>query len=247
MLGSRVGPINRIVPPDPVMPVIGNLVLWLDSKDNSTVLNDSLAPCIDGQKVAVWVDKSGNGYDLSQSIDTQRPTYNNNSIMFSFPDKTFLERAAFLSGQDFTIVSVSNNIKSGGEWSVVWGLNKSNQFLRYFSDLGGASYCVPVGYASVYWSYPAKTTPNNMLEISILRFSGTTLTFKSYSTVGDATLLNNAARVADFVYGNFTLGERIQGNQYHNGLINEIFVFSGSTSMTDMDNLASWLKFKWSM
>lgn len=54
---------------------VSGLKLWVDNSNLSTLLNPSGLPVSDGDRVATWLDKSGLGNDLTQSVSTARPTY----------------------------------------------------------------------------------------------------------------------------------------------------------------------------
>lgn len=64
----------------------GSTVLWVDSQENITKNGSDL--------VSLWGDKSGNGNDLVQATETNKPTWNSNGILFDGVDN-FMKAAAF--------------------------------------------------------------------------------------------------------------------------------------------------------
>ena len=66
---------------------VTGLQLWLDADDISTLYQDSgktTAVTSDDDPVGAWADKSGNGYDLLQTANDERPLYKT-SIQNSLP------------------------------------------------------------------------------------------------------------------------------------------------------------------
>ena len=64
----------------------GSTVLWVDSKENITKNGSDL--------VSSWGDKSGNGNDLVQATETNKPTWNSNGVLFDGVDN-FMKAVAF--------------------------------------------------------------------------------------------------------------------------------------------------------
>ena len=63
----------------PVSPTdYSELKLWLDAADSSTITKDG------SNKVSAWNDKSGNGFNLSQSTSGSQPTYDATSKKITF-------------------------------------------------------------------------------------------------------------------------------------------------------------------
>lgn len=54
---------------------IGNLFLWLDASDSSTVLNASNNPCSNNELVATWKDKSGFARDFQGVATNNNPPF----------------------------------------------------------------------------------------------------------------------------------------------------------------------------
>ncbi len=59
------------------VPVTDGLLLWLDATDPATLFQDidMTTPAGDGDPVALWLDKSGNGFHATQADDFLRPTW----------------------------------------------------------------------------------------------------------------------------------------------------------------------------
>eukprot|EP00962_Isochrysis_galbana_P043172 scaffold16362_cov165-Isochrysis_galbana.AAC.1 len=58
----------------PWTPAQINTLVWYDADDSSTIVVDSLS------RVSQWNDKSGNGYNVSQSTSARQPSYVTNGV-----------------------------------------------------------------------------------------------------------------------------------------------------------------------
>jgi hypothetical protein len=58
----------------------GNLQLWLTAADAATVLNPGGTAAANGDFVATWKDKSGNGADATQTTSGIQPVYWTNQL-----------------------------------------------------------------------------------------------------------------------------------------------------------------------
>jgi len=110
---------------DQAQQIEANLVLHLDVKDGSTVLNPSFLPASNSEKVARCLDKSGLGNDGNQTVNTSRPTFLTAGLP-STPNNPTLNTAStaqelnlpdnslFTSLTNFTVICVfSKNTLSG--------------------------------------------------------------------------------------------------------------------------------------
>ncbi len=58
----------------------GNLQLWLTAADAATVLNPGGTAAANGDFIATWKDKSGNGADATQTTSGIQPVYWTNQL-----------------------------------------------------------------------------------------------------------------------------------------------------------------------
>ena len=98
LLGKGNNISREFTPPD-----IGNMQLWLDSSDLSTITKDV------SDYVSTWVDKSVNSYSFNQATGTKQAKYNDT-----------LKSLDFDAGDEYELPSGSNdNLKWGsGDGSV---------------------------------------------------------------------------------------------------------------------------------
>lgn len=60
--------------------------LWLDGLDSATILNASALPAANGEQVATWLDKSGNGNHAVQAVNSMRPLKGSDCLEFDGVD-----------------------------------------------------------------------------------------------------------------------------------------------------------------
>ena len=112
-------------PPTAFAPTdIGNLALWLDSTDPATITHAS-------NQVSVWADKSGNGNDLSQSVQSKRPLTNTRTInarnVLDFTAMN-MNKTGFISGSSFTAFVFYACDSVGGAFNSVLMVDGINDF-----------------------------------------------------------------------------------------------------------------------
>lgn len=73
--------------------------LWLDGLDSATILNASALPASNGEQVATWVDKSGNGRHATQAVNSIRPLRSAGGLTFDGVDDTMLISGGAMGGQ----------------------------------------------------------------------------------------------------------------------------------------------------
>ena len=100
----------------------GSTVLWVDSKENITKNGSDL--------VSSWGDKSGNGNDLVQATETNKPTWNSNGVLFDGVDN-FMKAVAFTLIQPEFIYIVFKQVTWTSNARVFDGNSKYRFNFRY--------------------------------------------------------------------------------------------------------------------
>jgi hypothetical protein len=112
--------------------------MWLDAADSTTLT-------LSTNKVTAWNDKSGNGYQISQSNSAIQPTISTNALNglngIQFSTASYLFTASsnvvnFTTGTDTTIFFVAKNASTNAGWnmiSTVWFISTgaTNGTTRY--------------------------------------------------------------------------------------------------------------------
>lgn len=79
------------ITPPVALASLSGLKLWLDADDSTTLFTNTgcTTAAANGNGVACWKDKSGNGYDVTQGTANQRPTLQTSSTINSKPSLNF--------------------------------------------------------------------------------------------------------------------------------------------------------------
>jgi len=238
---------------------------WLDASDGDTLFSDTAGSTLAAadQGVALWKDKSGNGWNVTQSTSGDRPTrkaaYLNGlgSLLFdgSSDSMAFQSGFAQFGANDFSfVVACKTGSSVAGVQNVLGSQNNSSDpgpILRL--EVNAAQWNSVIRYSG--WSAfsvldgPAST--NTGYVLSLIR-SGLTVTLKAGSssasfTVSEANTgnasstlnLNPPLQVGRIL---FNTGE----SQWHfNGQIPEIICYSRAISSGERTALESYLSAKW--
>ncbi len=119
-MSGGINTVNVFSPTD-----ISDLNLWLDAADSFTV-------SMNGALVAKWCDKSGNGNDVAQSLESRQPTYNytgmNSRATLEFDGADGLVSASTDWGTNFSLIAVVRNTNSSPIMAKDYGNKLSRSF-----------------------------------------------------------------------------------------------------------------------
>ena len=151
---------------------------WYDATDITTLFTDAAkttAVTSNGDRVGCWADKSINGYDMTQTTSSKRPTYDTttmtqNSLSFSGTTGTSDSLQNSTSKSTYNLFAV---VQSSATTSrVLFGFDSAdNKYIHY--DIGNTVYNAPPdkSYNSVSNSYDGLGDGNpHILTIDLLNF-----------------------------------------------------------------------------
>jgi len=216
--------------------------LWLDAADTSTVAQS-------GGSVSQWNDKSGNGRNVTQSIEASKPTLladgigGHPSLEFDGVNDQLANTAVGLpvgsSARSMFLVyrplrlSVSNTVVAQGE-GVGTGFWFALQFRQ--SPVGDPYFA---GYARDLSSGDAITIENKMAGVT---YDGTNaLLYKN------GTLENGAALTLNTNGDTLRVGTSPNQVEWANCLIGEIVMTSSALSTLNRQKLEGYLAHKWGL
>jgi hypothetical protein len=241
------GKLEVFVPTD-----ITDLVMWLDASDESTVISSS-------NEVSGWLDKSGNGNDLSNqsiTIDTNttnnngKPTYvNNNTISFDGVDDglwksytnwiTGNEYSIYIVLKELAIESASSRYLSFTQKTV--GNNAAEAGLQYDTSRSKHEYHHRVGTAF----NQAQLTQNEILGRQIVkvgvRSNNDVYLNNNFVNIGAVNNFNEPSMSLGFLQRRNTLDAHVEVD------INEIIIYNRELSNQEEDNVINYLTKKWSL
>jgi hypothetical protein len=219
------------------LPDIAGLQLWLDADDSDTIT-------LNGGTVSQWNDKSGNGYNVSQSTASNQPTYTasalNGKSVVRFDGGDELNGSATVVGgstnRTVFVVFNCNNFGTTPAYGVTLGDSTSN------GESFGVSREIAVRVNSGYRTWTTAVDSTHAIVTIVLDGTSTTglSAWKNGSiltaNLTSARTLNTAA---GFIVGNGTAGGELNGD------VAEIIVYNSALSTSDRQSVESYLSIKW--
>jgi hypothetical protein len=210
----------------------------LDAADPTTVT-------LSGSNVSQWNDKSGNGYNMSQSTSTLRPVYTSNSVVFDGTDDRM-------------------------DGKTLGNLITQSTYTTFFvgtilaQPAGGASYTGPAvwgdtdGYTSVYiasnamgiynWNGGAQYANVTPVPTSTrILFTGGHSNNTIYGRLNGGTDAVTSSGNTDSLSGIFTLANQYNRPERGNFRMNELLIFSNALTRTDSQQVEGYLASKWGL
>jgi hypothetical protein len=223
---------------------LASLRAWYDASDATTITLDT--------GVSNWADKSGNGYDVSQSDTGLQPSYTtdlhltfNNQRLF-----TTTTRFGLVANPDLLVLSVMKPTTSAGT--------------AFFLQIGGATnssgclgVCASTRFVSFAWRY------NNANERYTEALNGVTYITSFYHPANgnyvSSGLFLDGTEISAVSSGNGTLvptntntfvyvgsGNDLSSGSSYRGDISEIVVLE-SVDNTDRQKVEGYLAWKWGL
>ena len=244
---SRNSNVNNVIPFSPS--IISKISLWLDSADTSTIVQS-------GGLVSSWNDKSGNGYNATQSTSSNQPRWTNTTAGVSFDGITqalsntsvsislgehtvFIVQSQaitqtnarfFCMGPDYTSSDTgSNSIYYGGGGNACWAYGLTGYYAQPF----GVTNPWPKAIYSDVYSYNSSGY-------------GGTLYLNGTST-GNAGIVGHNWGTNSVVYTVGSGYSASQLNNFFNGNIYEILVYSVKLSTFNRQIVEGYLAWKWGL
>lgn len=181
----------------------GSTVLWVDATQNVTKNGSDL--------VSLWGDKSGNGNDLVQATETNRPLWSADGILFDGVDN-FMKAAAFTLVQPEFIYIVFKQVTwTNGDYI----LDGNGTNVGYLRQLG-----VTPELQAYAWTASANDSnlSLNTYGIARVQFNGASSTFQ----INENTQITGNFGAANM--GGFTLGSRGDNSTFGNIEVKEVIV-----------------------
>jgi hypothetical protein len=235
---------------------ISELRTWYDANDATTITKRTGTDFIE-----IWNDKSGNGYNLTQTTASSQPLYTGGTSVSSwsgnsyiyFDDGDYLSRTTGTSFSDsgftyFYVARVDNNELDGLVFNYTDQAPPVNvgKYRAYQSGSGLSRILVNGGddYLLRYdWTTPSTIGGKNTYQYGWV--SGTTLGSLSGSVNNLVDVVIESAGTIPDVVTAISVGSNNDGAAPIIGYVAEIIVYGKVLTTTEKDNVETYLKNKW--
>jgi hypothetical protein len=243
-------PFNR-----PFYPVdIPGCAMWFDAADNSTIT-------LSGSTVTQWNDKSGNGYNATNSTYAA-PTYSATGFNNGYPGLLFNGTSTMLATPSILPTPVLS--ANGTDTTIFLVFNRISQVANFIAfGLGGAA--VSTNYNTYVLRDPWSSTTGALLDIG----NGTLgrVNIPSYTVTGPQlySLWRNGTSTYFYRYGS-SLGSNLSASSnvgttnqplnigggfadggWFNSYISEFIIFNTALSTSQRQQVEQYLTWKWGL
>jgi hypothetical protein len=234
---------------------ISGLQFWIDGADRSSITFAS------ANRINGWNDKSGNGYNLSQSISGYQPTYFSNYINLGTASNYYMNipQAAVNNASSWSMFFVFNPIESINYIMVKQfnGINTFNVFsMTKHTNIGGGP---TLGTTNIFYFRPLNSGPLftgpsalslNTVQLISLRFDGTNLFYYVNGNLGATTAgsfgIANQTGATNFTLGGwFTAPETPFDPVLTNFNLGELQFFNNAITTAQRQTVEGYLAWKW--
>ncbi len=243
-----------------------NLRLWLDAADLSTLFQDTggTVAAVNGQQVALWKDKSGNGLDVSQSNAGDRPDYKgaapnlnaNGALFFEGYSGGDMMRAVnstgILGNDDRTVITVwANRENTGQNYQHAFHMGTNNGYQAYGISVArnGGSNRIGNHYYWAGFDTSASSTDGSQMALAMWDGDGGTGTNGLDSWFVDGTAAGTHERAAlNTGATEVLIASRVSGpTEGIRGDIAEVIVYDSTLTAGERSQLGSYLGYKYGL
>lgn len=238
---------------------LSNIIQPFDWPENMILqLDSSIGVSSSGTGVNEWLDRSGNGNHFTQSMNSRKPTINEQSN--GLPVLSFDGSDSLVAGKAYLDVTDSSNetlFTDADNYFTVFIVGKSNNHNSqgtFFSKAGGwagqATYVFGRNGSFIHvlrGNNKNSTNGDSIQHIHTMIWDGTNHLYwldsdfkENHNEVGEASNQNNNNNHS------VAIGASSGGdNQYLDGEIAEVIVFDHNLSLDDRNTVYNYLKNKW--
>lgn len=218
-----------------VLPVTANLVAWYDSSYTTGITDAG------GGKVSQWNDRSGNGWNATQSTDANRPFTGTRTInginVLDFDGSRWLASSCPMQPRPISSFHVS--LWDGPSGSHYMSLGSNGGLGTWFS--GFQLYTVKDDTIGLFVNPALKVTPGSpYARVDVLNASTVDQYFNGDSTLGNS---NSTALTAG---ATLEIGRSpLEPSFRWDGAIAEVAIYSSALSSADATSLVAYARSKW--
>jgi hypothetical protein len=220
---------------------ISGCSLWLDGTD----INGNGTKLTNATSISTWVDKSGNGRNVSQATSTNQPTFSSNGVLFDGVNDfllTSVPLSSLITDSNYTVfISATNFSISGGGPSYTGPMficDENAWFGIFISSaaIGAYNWDNNADYASVPFTSPGTAIVTTQHTNNIL----------SASLFGNTPVTTASGNTGNLTY-TLALGRSYGGQYYTQCLINELLIFNVALNTSQRQQIEGYLAWKWGL
>ena len=222
---------------------VSGCLLWLDGNDST-----SSSMILSGSSVNTWKDKSGNGYNFTQtSYSTSLPSLSNitTGTGVYFGSLQGLFNTSFPFPTTYTIFSVANQTTNYGGYQYILHSPYNADYIIFFGALNGnfATFTGSGGWNDVNANSPSSSIANTSNTASLVSCTNNGTTLTPYFNAVAMTTKNGANASATGI----TLGDTdtAHARQPWLGTVGEIIIYTSVLSISQRQQVEGYLAWKW--
>jgi hypothetical protein len=208
---------------------IGGCQIWLDAADSATFT-------LNGSTVSTWIDKTGNGFNVSQATAGSQPTLGSNEVVFNGSTSLQYSGSVGIFGKSYTsyvIHTPTNNT------SYLQGIISIKDSTTGFDFEIGQFYAWVSG-GSIYHQFTATVNSKTILGIN-----STTSLGLNYSINGQPLTAGGAGWFSVSAGSLLLIGNSQYSATGFIGTINEYLLFTRTLTATEHNQITGYLAWKW--
>ena len=234
---------------------VTGLLAWYDLSDSSLLAtsNNGTGAVTSGSTVGYAADKSGNGWNVTQSTANNRPTWNGTAngrtvLTFDGTNDVLSSSSAWplIGDPAFTLFAVHARAVTTSGHPLSWGTRSGGNI--NITDDHVARVGVGLGGGVLLFTNPsaAVNTPQlfSLIRPSKTGYQATYPTFPP-TAYRNGSLNHTATASTNTAAGPLNIGLTVGGPALHNGIICEVLIYSRVLSNLEHRNVCLWLGGQW--
>lgn len=234
---------------------ISGLQAWYDASDTTTLYqnsNGTTAVSATDDPVGYWGDKSGNGRNLTQTTNNNRPLFKPASrngkgdMLFDGTDDllTVTTASRLDITNDFTVVAMLQNTSGQGSYLSLGRASGTNGITLYTNSATDTYRAIVKATGGWGTDFVLSTTISRTLQrrVTVIRSSSTTtLGVKGFT---DASVTGSAGPIT---YNGTALQIGGPSDGYWAGYISEVLIWNKALSATERTAVQNYIDKKWGL
>jgi hypothetical protein len=216
--------------PSPFNPTsIGGCQIWLDAADSATFT-------LNGSTVSTWMDKTGNGFNVSQATAGSQPTLGSNEVVFNGSTSLQYSGSVGIFGKSYTSYVIHTPTNNTSYQQGVISIKDSTTGFDF--EIG--QFYVWVSGGSIYQQFTASVNSKTILGIT-----STTSLGLNYSINGQPFTAGGAGWFSVSAGSLLLIGNSQYSATGFIGTINEYLLFTRTLTATEHNQITGYLAWKW--